>query len=241
MRESYESLSRHPVLRAAGRARVAIVSVAATYAISVAIGMVMVHTGMRSALEHRDRLVDAAVRQDPAAQGAREGRPLRAAFWDFSGNLLLGAVPKTISGFGVVFPYPWIAYQGWVGGIVSVGSDGTSRLSDPRSAAYYFVTLVLQLVPYSLAIGAGVNGGLALFRPPRYYQGEKLLTIFPKEVLRDLGRVYLLVVPLFDCVAVGVPEPVEHLVPIQALNCDVTSCSCGVPPLPARPPTRSAR
>jgi hypothetical protein len=106
-------------------------------------------------------------------------------------------VPKTISGFAIIFPFPMVAFQGWVGGIVSVHGDHTSRLNDPRSAAYYLLTLLLQLIPYSMAVGAGVNGGMALFRPPSCYQGQKWLGIFPKEVLLDMGRIYVLVIPLF--------------------------------------------
>ena len=116
---------------------------------------------------------------------------------DFSSNLLIGAVPKTMMGVGVVFPFPFIAYQGWVGGIVSVRGDHTSRFNDPRSAIYYLFTLFLQIAPYSLAVGAGVNVGVALFRPPEYYRGEKWLNFFPKEALADIGRIYVLVIPLF--------------------------------------------
>jgi hypothetical protein len=36
-----------------------------------------------------------------------------------------------------------------------------------------------------------------LFRPAEYYQGQKWLGIFPKEVLLDVARIYVLVVPLF--------------------------------------------
>ena len=122
---------------------------------------------------------------------------MQAALRDFSGNLVLGAAPKTLMGFGVVFPYPWVAYQGWVGGIVSVRGDHSSRLNDPHSAVYYLSTLLLQLIPYSLAVGAGVNVGLSLFRPAVYYQGQKWLGLFPREALRDLAWIYALVIPLF--------------------------------------------
>ena len=156
----------------------------------------MVHVGNAFALTYRDQLVSQAMQQKPAV-AAGQGNNLQAALWDFSGNLLIGAVPKTVMGLGIIFPYPWVAYQGWVGGIVSVRSDHTSRLGDPRSAAYYLLTLLLQLIPYSLAVGAGVNVGVALFRPPHYYQGVKWLGLFPKEALLDVGRIYLLVIPLF--------------------------------------------
>ena len=56
-----------------------------------------------------------------------------------------------------------VAYQGWVGGIVSVRGDHNSRLNEFRPAFYYLLTLLLQVIPYSLAIGGGVNVGIALF------------------------------------------------------------------------------
>jgi uncharacterized membrane protein SpoIIM required for sporulation len=184
------------VARAIRRARSFIFTIAITYVLSILVGLVMVHIGNAFALTYRDQLVSQAMQQKPAV-AANEGDKLQAALWDFSGNLLIGAVPKTVMGLGIIFPYPWVAYQGWVGGIVSVRSDRTSRLDDPRSAAYYLLTLLLQLIPYSLAVGAGVNVGVALFRPPQYYQGAKWLGLFPKEALWDVGRIYLLVIPLF--------------------------------------------
>jgi hypothetical protein len=80
---------------------------------------------------------------------------------------------------------------------VSVRRDHTSRLNNPRSAVYYLLTLLLQVIPYSLAVGAGVNGGVSLFRPAPCYQGEKWLGLWPKEVLRDVARIYALAIPLF--------------------------------------------
>ncbi len=157
----------------------------------------MVHAGNSFALTYRDQLVNQATQQGPAALAVRQSDNLQAAVWDFAGNLVLGAVPKTASGFGIVFPFPLVAYQGWVGGIVSVRGDHTSRLDNPYSASYYLLTLLLQVIPYALAVGAGVNVGLALFRPPPYYQGQKWLGLFPKEALWDVGRIYALVTPLF--------------------------------------------
>jgi hypothetical protein len=185
------------LVRAIGRARTAIITVAATYGASILIGIVMVHAGSTFALTYRDQLVHQAAQQNPAARAATQGDNLSAALWDFAGNLLVGAVPKTISGFAIIFPYPWVAYQGWIGGIVSVRGDHTSRLNNPRSAVYYLLTLVLQVIPYSLAIGGGVNVGVALFRPQPYYQDEKWLGIFPTEALRDMGWIYVVVIPLF--------------------------------------------
>ena len=131
------------VLAAIWRARLSILTIAATYFVSVVAGLLMVHAGNLFALNYRDQLVGQAVQKDPAALAARQGDNVGAALWDFAGNLGLGAVPKTIAGFSVIFPYPFVAYQGWVGGIVSVRGDHTSRLNDARSAVYYLLTLIL--------------------------------------------------------------------------------------------------
>lgn len=184
------------VLRALSRARIPILTVALTYVIAVVIGIAMVHAGNEFALAYGDNLVARARRSDPAAIAFREGDRLRAAVLDFGRNLLLGAVPNTVAGLGIIFPYPLAVYRGWVGGIVSVDNTHASRLRDPYKAAYYILVLILQLVPYSLAGGAGVNLGLARFRLRPFYQGEKWFGL-PKEAIRDVLRIYLLVVPLF--------------------------------------------
>ncbi len=184
------------ISRAIHRARYPILTIVGTYILSVLVGIIMVHAGNKFALTYGDRLVGTA-QQTSTGQAVQRGDNLRAALSDFAGNLTIGALPKTLMGFGIVFPYPWVAYQGWVGGIVSVRRDHTSRLNDLRSATYYLLTLILQLIPYSLAVGAGVNVGVSLFRPLADYQGPKWLGLFPKEALRDLGWVYVLVMPLF--------------------------------------------
>jgi len=185
------------ILTAVSRARFFILTVAFAYGISILAGAFMVHGGNTFALDYRDRLVGDAARKDPAAIAGNEGNNFRAAILDFAGNLFLGAVPKTISGGAIIMPYPFILYQGWIGGIVSVRGDHTSRLNRLRPALYYLITLILQIIPYSMASGAGVNVGVALFKPPVYYRGEKWARIFPKESLRDVARIYALVVPLF--------------------------------------------
>jgi hypothetical protein len=193
--------SSEPVLsifRALSRARAAIFSIGLVYLASVIAGAVMVHTGNQFALDFADNLVMQARSNDPSSLALQRGDRIGAALSDFSRNLLLGAVPNTISGFAVVVPYPLVAFRGWVGGIVSVNTDEahTSRLSDPGEAVYYVVTLILQLIPYTLAGGAGVNLGMAYFRPRPYYQGDKWFSV-PSEAVRDVLRIYVLVVPLF--------------------------------------------
>lgn len=183
--------------RAVYRARHSILTAALAYVVSISVGAVMVHEGNSFALDYRDKLVGDAAQHDPAAIANIEGNNVRAALLDFSGNLVMGAIPKTIAGGSIVFAYPLVLYQGWIGGIVSVRGDHTSRLNSPRPAFYYLLTLILQIVPYSLAVGAGVNAGIALIRPAVYYQGGKWWRIFPKESIRDVVRIYVFVVPLF--------------------------------------------
>jgi hypothetical protein len=186
----------HNVGRAIIRARYSIITIAAAYIVSILIGIFMVHLRNSFALDYRDRLVNQAVQQDPAAESANSGNPFKAALLDFSANLFLGTVPKTVSGLAILPPYPLVLYQGWIGGIVSVRGDHSSRLNDPRSAAYYLLTLLLQVTGFSLGAGAGINAGIAMFRPQPYYQGDKWLKLVPKEALRDLARIYVAVVPL---------------------------------------------
>jgi len=186
----------HTIVRAVWRARIPILSIALTYAVSVTVGAVMVHAGNPFALAQRDKVIGTARAGAASLNALGEGRRLQAALLDFGGNLLRGAVPDTLGGLGVVFPYPLVAYRGWVGGIVSVNDQHASRLARADSAIYYIVTLILQLIPYSLAGGAGVNLGLSLYRRRPAYQGEKVLGV-SKEALRDVARIYVLVIPLF--------------------------------------------
>ena len=185
-------------VRAVSRARTAILTIAFTYVLSVIVGIVMVHGGNGFALDYADSLVAKAQATDASSIALQHDERLKAALFDFGGNLFVGAIPNTIEGLAVIMPYPFVAFRGWVGGIVSVGTDSahTSRLADPGEGAYYLLTLVLQLIPYSLAAGAGVNLGLSAFRPRPFYQGIKWLG-FPKEAILDVFRIYVFVVPLF--------------------------------------------
>lgn len=182
------------VICALQRARIATLTVAFTYMVSVSAGIVMVHTGNEWAITYRDQIVSTA-QSSPTIIALKQNNRLRAAVLDFGGNLY-GAIADTLGGLGVVFAFPFIAYRGWIGGIVSIDSSHVSRFDEPREAMYYLITLTLQLIPYVLSGGAGVNMGLALWRPKSFYQDEKWLGI-PKEAMRDAFRIYLLVVPLF--------------------------------------------
>ena len=187
------------IISALSRARIPIVTVALTYALSLIAGILMATSGNTFALYYRDQLVGDAVKNDAVVKTNLEGNKLQAALMDFGGNLLIGSVPKSVMGFAIILPYPFIAYQGWIGGIVSVRGDHSSRLNSPPSATYYILTLILQLAAYSISVGAGVNAGVAMLRtrPPSYYQGDKLFRLVPKEALRDWGRLYLLAAPIF--------------------------------------------
>lgn len=184
------------ILLALYRERPAILAVALAYALSLGVGIAMVHTGNPFALAYRDQLVAGAIESNPAALALENGDRWRAAVIDFGENLLLGALPKTVAGLGIVFPFPLVAFQGWVGGIVSVDNAHVSRLANAREAIYYIGVVILQLIPYTLAVAAGVNLGIAFLRPTPYYQGAKWFGL-PQEAVRDVGRIYLLVVPLF--------------------------------------------
>ena len=182
------------VTRAFCRVRIPILTIALTYAVSVAVRMIMVHAGNTIALNTRDQIVSGA-QSGPILTALNQNNRLLAGLLDFVGNLF-GAVSTTIAGLGVVFIYPIVAYRGWIGGIVSIDGAHLSRLADAREAAYYLITLVLQLVPYSISGGAGVNMGLAYLKPKSCYQGNQWLGI-PAEAVRDVLRIYLVAAPLF--------------------------------------------
>jgi hypothetical protein len=108
---------------------------------------------------------------------------------------LRGAAADALGGLGVVFPFPLIAYRGWVGGIVSVDGSHASRLLNPTKTAYYLSVLLLQLTGYTLAAGAGVNAGLSFWRPRPEHADKKWLGI-SVEAFRDLARIFILVIPI---------------------------------------------
>lgn len=185
------------IRRAIRRARTQIIVVAIVYILSILTGYVMVHQGNKFALDYRDKIVGQAQSNDPAAIAYKEGKAVKAAFFDFGRNLLLGAVPQTITGLTVISPYCFAAYRGWIGGIVSVNRQHKSRLADKKQALYFSITLILQLIPYTLAGGIGVKLGMSYFKQYPEYQDQKRWLGYPLEALRDVARVYILIVPLF--------------------------------------------
>ncbi len=184
-----------PMVRAVVRARWAILSVALTFVLSILAGVLMVEAGSPFALGQRDAIVGKA-RAGPIARSVARGQPLAAALLDFVGNATLGCLPKALAGISVVVAYPLIAHQGWVGGIVSVRADHTTRLDNPKTVAYYLLTLLLQVAGYTLAVGGGVNMGLSMLRRGSRYSGPRLLGLVTFSALADAGKLYALALPL---------------------------------------------
>jgi hypothetical protein len=182
-------------LRAIRRARTAILSVGVVYVLSVAIGIGMASVGNEYALVRRDAVVAGAQSSDTLI-AYRSGDRLRAALLDAAANLGLGGLTSTVLGISVVGAYPVFAYRGWVGGIVSVNAQHRSRLASPDTALYYVVTLVLQLIPYSIAGGVGVRLGIGAWRDVRGSSRPSVLGL-RTDRLRDVALAYVVIVPLF--------------------------------------------
>ncbi len=180
--------------RALYRARFGILTMAAACLLGLIAGAAMVHSGNRFALDQRDRLVAQARDTSRISRAMKQGKRRTAAVLDAAGNLI-GAAATSLAGYWAPAAYPLALHKGWIGGIVSVDRQHRSRLVGAE-AAYYLTTLLLQLIPYILAGGAGVNLGLARVRPVGDYSGPQFLGV-PQEAIRDAGRIYLLVVPLF--------------------------------------------
>jgi hypothetical protein len=181
------------------RARDPLAWTAIAYALGVSAGVIAVHAGSPFALRERDRIVGHAVAHEAPSLALARGERVSAALFDFAGNLGRGAVPYTVLGLGVVFPLPLVVYQGWVGGLVSIDGNHASRFGSASEGLYYVGVLLLQLIPYSLAVAAGIRLGLALMRPKgRYgYPGAERWLGLPSQGVRDVLRIYTVVVPLF--------------------------------------------
>jgi hypothetical protein len=172
-------------------------SIFVTYFASSCVGIFMAHGGSALALEQRDRIVAKALATDPASIAFATGDRALAVAHDFAANLLVGALPQAIGGLAVVPPYLSVAYQGWIGGIVSVDGRHRSRFEDPRKGAYYVLVLLLQFVPYSLLIGAGVRLGVELYRENAAVGWRLRGYRFPRAALVDAACVAGIAVPLF--------------------------------------------
>jgi hypothetical protein len=177
--------------------RKAMLSILATYVIGACVGGLMVHTGNSLALDRRDQVVSNALATDPATLQLQKGNRGTAALLDFAENVLMGAVPQTLMGIAVVPAYVSVAYQGWVGGIVSFDSRHRSRLAAPVPATYFILTLALQFMAYSAAVGAGVQAGIDLYRINVGVGLRFWAYTVPKTVAQNILYVYVLAVPVF--------------------------------------------
>jgi hypothetical protein len=179
------------------RCKIYVLSIFITYCISCSIGILLSHNGNKFALSYRDKIVDKAIHADKASLAYQKGNNFSAAIIDFSGNLFLAAIPQTLMGFSIIFPYFTASIQGWIGGIVSVDSEHKSRFTNFKSTFYYFLVLLLQFIPYSLAIGAGVKCGIDFYNNNKLNGWSVRKYKIQKSSLRDLAYIYILVVPLF--------------------------------------------
>ena len=185
------------IIQALLRCRPYVLSIFLTYVLSSSIGISMAHAGNSFALAQRDRIVHNAVTSDQASIDYQSGQPAAALLRDFAGNLFLSAIPQTVGGLGVVLPYFSVAYQGWVGGIVSVDGAHRSRLRTGKGASYYLIVLLMQFIPFSLCIGAGVRCGVELYRYNPRISWRFWEYRLPRETLIDLACVFAVAVPLF--------------------------------------------
>jgi len=187
------------IRKAFWRARFGIGTIALTYALSLLAGLSAVHSGSKFALGFRDRLVAKAQRESVILRDLDRDNRLRAAGFDAAGNAGAAAL-GLVAGYFPPVGYGAVAFRGWVGGVVSVDDRHRSRLGTPREAFYYITTLILQLIPYSLVGGAGVNIGIATFgrRGRVEYPGSRVRwLLIPHAALGDAGWIYLVSLPLF--------------------------------------------
>lgn len=185
------------IIEALRRCRLYALSIFLTYVLSSAVGVFMSHGGNTLALEQRDRIVKTALASDRTSIAHRSGDHVTAALFDAAGNLFLAAIPQTVLGLAVIPPYFSVAYQGWIGGIVSVDGRHRSRFRSLRATSYYFIVLLLQFIPFSLCIGSGVRCGVELYRQNARVGWHFSQFRLPRQSLVDVGCMFAVAVPLF--------------------------------------------
>jgi hypothetical protein len=157
----------------------------------------MSHYGNSFALSQRDKIIQFIVKNDKAALNYQSGNKFTGALYDCGENLFYAAVPQTVMGLGIVFPYFSVAYQGWIGGIVSVNDSRQSRFDNIKSAAYYLIVAFLQFIAFSISIGAGIKCGIDLYKYNSKVSWKIWTYRIPKASLQDVGLVYMATIPLF--------------------------------------------
>jgi hypothetical protein len=83
--------------------------------------------------------------------------------------------------------------DGWAG---SSRSTRATRAVSATRRGYYLVTLLLQLIPYSIAGGMGVQLGVDAWRAVKTPRPDTWLGL-PTDRLRDVAHAYVLITPLF--------------------------------------------
>lgn len=183
------------ILLATNHSKKWVLTIFVIYCISCLAGIFMVHSDSSFALSYRDKVVGYAIANDNASINYNKGNRFNAALIDFCGNLFIGSIPQTLMGLSVIIPCFTTMYQGWIGGIVSVDNNHISRLKNIKPALYYFIVLILQYIPYSLAIGSGLRLGVETYKVNK---GKKIFKYkVDKSALRDVLYIYFLVIPLF--------------------------------------------
>ena len=185
------------IIEALRRCRLYALSIFLTYVLSSFVGIFMAHAGNTLALAQRDRIVKAALASDKSSIAHRSGAHVTAAMFDAAGNVFLAALPQTVLGLAVVPPYFSVAYQGWIGGIVSVDGRHRSRFRSARATSYYFIVLLLQFIPFSLCIGSGVRCGVELYRQNADTGWRLSQFRLPRQGLADVGCAFAAAIPLF--------------------------------------------
>jgi hypothetical protein len=175
------------------KTRAWILAIAVVHVLAVIAGAALVHGEYEPALAYRDRLVDQARQSDPVSLASQRGEHLRAALAEAARTQWI-CVAVAVTGLTVVSPFALATYRGFVGGVVSVDGNHISRLRQPDQAVYYLSVIILQIIPYALAAGAGVRLGLTYFSSGREYQGSRWLG-YPKEAVWDVVRILLLTIP----------------------------------------------
>ena len=185
------------ILAAIVGCRLHALSIFLVYVISCTVGILMVHTGNQFALLQRDKIVGVAVQTEKAALNYQSGNKFAAALYDFAGNVFTAAIPQTVIGLAIAPPYFTVAYQGWVGGIVSVNGSHQSRFTRLKSSAYYFIVFLPQIVALSLSIGAGIKCGVDTYRHNAEIGWRIWKFRIPKESIAAVGYVNLVCLPVF--------------------------------------------